>query len=196
MVASIFHNASCTSVRYGPWFHLCGAMVALLSVLEWNSCGSMSLICQSQTDGVFTCRRELQWSVRKPRRYRKVQINAGVFLILHADVHCELDFDSSSSFVIMWEDLISGWFSHRPTLLIEVHLHRPWPLTSVIKVRLRGKSLNYTKICFHSGICILCERFALPLEYSIMFKNILVFYKFTNIDSKNSSISFCLWSSS
>lgn len=55
MAASIFHNAPCSRVRYGPWFHLCGAMVALLSVLKWNSCGSMSLICQSQTDGVFTC---------------------------------------------------------------------------------------------------------------------------------------------
>lgn len=60
MVASIFHNASCTSVRYGPWFHLCGAMVALLSVPEWNSYASMSLICQSQADWVFTCHRELQ----------------------------------------------------------------------------------------------------------------------------------------
>lgn len=58
MVASIFHNASCNSVRYVPWFHLCGAMVALLSALKWNSCGSMSLICQ--TDGVFTFFTELQ----------------------------------------------------------------------------------------------------------------------------------------
>lgn len=55
MAASIFHNASCTSVRYGPWFHLCEGMVALLSAPEWNSCGSMSLTRQSQTDGVFTC---------------------------------------------------------------------------------------------------------------------------------------------
>lgn len=69
-VASIFHSASCNIERYGPWFHLCGAVVALLSVPEWNSCGSMSLICQSQTDGVSMCCRELQWSISKLQLYR------------------------------------------------------------------------------------------------------------------------------
>lgn len=69
-VASIFHNASCNIERYGPWFHLCGAVVALLSVPEWNSCGPMSLICQSQADGVSMCCRELQWSISKLQRYR------------------------------------------------------------------------------------------------------------------------------
>lgn len=63
-VASIFHNASCNIVRYGPWFHLCGAVVPLLSVPEWNSCGSMLLLCQSQTDGLSACCRE-QWATKK-----------------------------------------------------------------------------------------------------------------------------------
>lgn len=181
MLASIFHNASCTSVRYGPWFHLCGAMVALLSVLEWNNCGSMSLTCQSQTDAVFTCRRGLQWSIWKPRRHRKVQINAAVFLILHADVHCELDFDSSSSFTmklgllssISWCDKVRGfnqWLiftqanviygspfassltNHLCSVLIDECDERVFKC--VRKVRLGGKSLNYTEMCFH-----FCETF-------------------------------------
>lgn len=62
-VASIFHNASCNIVRYGPWFHLCGAMAVRLSLLEWNSCESVSLACQSQTDGASMCCTELQWSI-------------------------------------------------------------------------------------------------------------------------------------
>lgn len=32
-VVSIFHNASCNIVRYGPRFHLCGAAAAHLSLL-------------------------------------------------------------------------------------------------------------------------------------------------------------------